>query len=305
MDLAEAFERPASARLRARRSPRRARPSRATPPRSSCSTSSCRTATASSCSRSSARRGTARLRHPHAVDRGRGRAIAFGASEPAPTSTSASRTTRLRRREGARAARARAASKARDERPTVLVIDDSLTFREALRRRARGRGLRRPRRRAAARRGCASPPSRRPRGIVVDGVLPGIDGATVIRRLRLDAALRDARASCSPAPRIMGAELRALDAGADAFVRKDEDIDVVLARLGAALRAERRDRGQGRRRARSGRRGSSPSTTARPTCTQLARSCARRATTSCSRAPARRRSSCSRSSPSTASCSIC
>ena len=34
-----------------------------------------------------------------------------------------------------------------------------------------------------------------------------------------------------------GAEIRALDAGADAFVRKDEDIDVLLARLSAVLRS--------------------------------------------------------------------
>ena len=33
--------------------------------------------------------------------------------------------------------------------------------------------------------------AQRPAAIVVDGVLPGIDGATVIRRMRLDAALRD------------------------------------------------------------------------------------------------------------------
>ena len=37
---------------------------------------------------------------------------------------------------------------------------------------------------------------RRPDAVIVDGVLPGIDGATVIRRLRLDARCAACRACC-------------------------------------------------------------------------------------------------------------
>ena len=69
-------------------------------------------------------------------------------------------------------------------------------------------------------------------------MLPGIDGATVIRTLRLDAALRDVPCVLLTGADDRGAELRALDAGADAFVRKDEEIEVILARLGASLRRE-------------------------------------------------------------------
>jgi signal transduction histidine kinase len=72
--------------------------------------------------------------------------------------------------------------------------------------------------------------------VVVNGSLPDIDGATVIRRLRLDAALRGIPCLLLTASDDARAELRALDAGADAFVRKDADSAVVLAKLSAAMR---------------------------------------------------------------------
>jgi two-component system, NtrC family, sensor kinase len=75
----------------------------------------------------------------------------------------------------------------------------------------------------------------RPTAILVDSVMPGIDGGAVIRRIRLDAALRATPCVLLTASEDMGAELRALDAGADAFVRK-EDLEVVLARVSAVLR---------------------------------------------------------------------
>jgi two-component system NtrC family sensor kinase len=77
----------------------------------------------------------------------------------------------------------------------------------------------------------------RPTAIIVDGVLPGIDGAAVIRRIRFDAALRRVPCLLLTASEDRGAEVRALDAGADAFVRKEEDITVVLAKLNAVLRS--------------------------------------------------------------------
>jgi DNA-binding response OmpR family regulator len=121
-------------------------------------------------------------------------------------------------------------------RPEVLVIDDSPTFREELKEALElssyqvfiadtgEEGLR-----VAA--------DRRPAAIVVDGQLPGIDGATVIRRIRLDAALRRTPCLLLTASDDDGAELRALDAGADAFVRKGDDTAIVLAKLAAMLRS--------------------------------------------------------------------
>ena len=94
-------------------------------------------------------------------------------------------------------------------------------------------------------------------------MLPGIDGATVIRRIRLDAALRGLPCLLLTGSEERDAELRALDAGADAFVRKDEDIEVILARLSAMLRsAGAQSRRRRARQACSARRRSSPSTTA-------------------------------------------
>ncbi len=121
------------------------------------------------------------------------------------------------------------------DRATVLVIDDSVTFREALRGALEAAGYD-VLVASTGEEGLRMAASQRPRGIVVDGVLPGVDGATVIRSLRLDAALRDVPCVLLTGAEDRGAELRALDAGADAFVRKDEDLDVILARLGAALR---------------------------------------------------------------------
>jgi len=132
--------------------------------------------------------------------------------------------------------RRHAAPPSASTRETILLIDASVTFREALKAVLESadydvilagtgeEGLR-----------IAS--DRRPSAVIVDGVLPGIDGAAVIRRIRFDAALRRLPCLLLTASEEGGAEVRALDAGADAFVRKEEDVTVVLARLNAMLRS--------------------------------------------------------------------
>ncbi len=120
-------------------------------------------------------------------------------------------------------------------RPTILVIDDSVTFRGELRRGLEEAGYA-VLEAGYGEEGLRLAADRRPSAIVVDGVLPGIDGATVIRRLRLDTALRRVPCLLLTASEGDGAELKALDAGADAFVRKEEAMEVILARLAAALR---------------------------------------------------------------------
>ena len=118
---------------------------------------------------------------------------------------------------------------------TILVIDDSATFREELRTACESAGYR-VLTGATGEEGLRIAGAQRPDAIVVDGMLPGIDGTTVIRHIRLDAVLRDVPCLLLTASGDKGAELRALDAGADAFVRKEEDLDVILARLAAVLR---------------------------------------------------------------------
>ena len=267
--------------------------------RSSCSTCCSRTATASSFSRRSAQRprpsGTAvscccRRRRRSAIacaDSDRGRRLRRQAVRP-----------RLRRRARPRAGCARRAGRDRSRRDRRSW--SSTTASPFARRCGRARSARLPAssRPGAARRGCASPPSSRPSAIVVDGVMPGIDGATVIRRMRLDAALRaDCRACCSPRPRTTAPSCARSTPAQTPSCARTSDLDVILARLAAMLRSagdyRRADAAQpARAEARSW-----PWTTARPTCNGSPTRCARTATTSCWRAPARRRWRCSRVQP--------
>ncbi|GIE94749.1 response regulator [Paractinoplanes rishiriensis] len=122
-----------------------------------------------------------------------------------------------------------------DNRTTVLVVDDSMTFREQLRELLEPEGyavLTAP----SGEEGLRTAADRRPQAIIVDGVMPGIDGATVIRRVRLDPALRDIPCILMTAADDYATELQMLDAGADAFVRKQQNLAIVPAKLNAVLR---------------------------------------------------------------------
>jgi DNA-binding response OmpR family regulator len=129
-----------------------------------------------------------------------------------------------------------------ESRKMVLVIDDSTTYRERLRGALSEAGYD-VLTAASGEEGLRLAALRRPGAVLVDGVLPGIDGATVVRRIRLDAALRRTPCLLLTASEEAGAELRALDAGADAFVRKDDEMSLVLARLGRVVRSPAPDEG--------------------------------------------------------------
>lgn len=117
----------------------------------------------------------------------------------------------------------------------VLAIDDSVTFRNELKQALEAAGYQ-VREAATGEEGLAMAAADRPDAVVVDGRLPGIDGATVVRRLKSDTALRSTPCLLLTAAEDAGDELRALEAGADAYVRKSEDLDVILVRLAALLR---------------------------------------------------------------------
>src|SRR5665213_2910188 len=91
---------------------------------------------------------------------------------------------------------------------TVLVIDDSPTFLGELRLAFESAGYA-VLSAASGEEGLRVAASQRPHAIVDDGELPGIDGATAIRRVRLDAALRGVPCLMLTGSEDHGAELRA------------------------------------------------------------------------------------------------
>jgi DNA-binding response OmpR family regulator len=117
----------------------------------------------------------------------------------------------------------------------VLVIDDSATFRERFGEMLREQGFD-VLSAETGEEGLRSAAANRPSAIVIDSVLPGIDGPTVLRKLRLDVALRHTPCIMLTGSESFDAELSALDSGADAFVRKEEDLAMILARVTAVLR---------------------------------------------------------------------
>lgn len=119
---------------------------------------------------------------------------------------------------------------------TVLVIDDSPTFREELKSVLESSGYSVVTA-GSGEDGLRAAVDARPAVIVVDGILPGIDGSTVIRRIRADAVLRSTPCILLTGSEERSGELKALDAGADAYVRKEEDTQIILARVTAVLRS--------------------------------------------------------------------
>ncbi len=118
----------------------------------------------------------------------------------------------------------------------ILVVDDSLTYREELRRALTEKGY------AvllaeSGEEGLRLAVAARPGAAIVDGVLPGIDGATVVRRIKSDPALRHMPCLLLTASDEEREQLRSLEAGADLYVHKGEDLAVTLARFSALLRS--------------------------------------------------------------------
>jgi two-component system NtrC family sensor kinase len=78
--------------------------------------------------------------------------------------------------------------------------------------------------------------SARPTAIIIDSVMPDMDGASVIRRLRLDPGLRTTPCLLLTGSADKAAEVHALEAGADGFLRK-HDLGLLVARVRALLRS--------------------------------------------------------------------
>jgi len=117
----------------------------------------------------------------------------------------------------------------------VLLIDDSSTFRGELSE-ALGKIGFATATATGGNEGLRMAATLRPTAIVVDGVMPDMDGASVIRRLRLDPGLRTTPCLLLTGSDAKDAEVHALEAGADGFIRKD-DLGLIVARVRALLRS--------------------------------------------------------------------
>jgi two-component system, NtrC family, sensor kinase len=124
----------------------------------------------------------------------------------------------------------------RSAEPTVLIIDDSATYRQELSAAVSAAGFRAITA-TSGEDGLRMLEVIRPAAVLVDGILPGISGPSVIRRMRLDSVLRSIPCLLLTAAHGVDAELEALDSGADGFVLKDGDVELVLAKLHALLRS--------------------------------------------------------------------
>lgn len=116
------------------------------------------------------------------------------------------------------------------EAPRILVVDDSATWREELGAVLRTAGYRvdlagtgQEGLRAAARGGHAL--------FLVDGVLPDMEGADLVRTMDQDPVLRRVPCLMLTASDASGREVAALQAGVDGYVRKDQGLEVVLSRV--------------------------------------------------------------------------
>ena len=118
----------------------------------------------------------------------------------------------------------------------ILVIDDSLTYRQQLRASLEAAGYL-VQLAATGEEGVRAAFDRPPDAVLVDSMLPGISGAAVVRRLRSESATRRTPCLLLTASEDPTQELEALDAGADSFVRKNEALDIILARLAGILRS--------------------------------------------------------------------
>ena len=121
-------------------------------------------------------------------------------------------------------------------RDLVLVIDGDDAFREAL---GAALGKVELATAGAARgdEGLRLAATARPTAIVVAATMPDMDGPSVVRRLRLEPALRSTPCLVI-ADGAKEAEVRALEAGADGFIQR-HDLELIVARIRALLRTAR------------------------------------------------------------------
>ena len=116
--------------------------------------------------------------------------------------------------------------------PNLLVIDPSEAFRNWLKQLVERNGYRLVEGQSGAQ-GLRLTAEIQPAAIVVDGQMASIDGLTFISRIKSNTVLREIPCVFFTDSDDPDTEIRALEAGADAFMRKREDPAMLLIRLGA------------------------------------------------------------------------
>jgi two-component system, NtrC family, sensor kinase len=119
---------------------------------------------------------------------------------------------------------------------TILIIEDSITFQHYLKDILEEQGYS-VITADSAEEGLKVTVIQRPDAIIIDSMLPGIDGNSFIQKIRSDSAIGHTPCVLLTESEELKGELKALDAGADAYIRKDEDISVILMRLKTLLRS--------------------------------------------------------------------
>lgn len=126
-------------------------------------------------------------------------------------------------------------SEASSQPLTVLVVDDSITVREELQQCLETAGYR-VLLAATGEEGLVVARTTHPVAAIIDLGLPGIDGATVVRRIKSDSGLRRMPCLLLTASDDVRSEVDGLEAGADGYVKKSEPVALIAARLSALLR---------------------------------------------------------------------
>ncbi len=119
----------------------------------------------------------------------------------------------------------------------LLVIDDSPTYREYLRLTLVDAGYR-IEVAANGEEGLQIARQLEPDGIIVDGKMPGLDGYEVIQRVRANPLLPNSRTLLLTGSDSKEDELRALMAGADAFISKSAGLEVIVGRIKVLFRPD-------------------------------------------------------------------
>ncbi len=118
----------------------------------------------------------------------------------------------------------------------ILIVEDDATIRTILQMLLRNAGFTHVHVATRGDEGLEAIRREQPQLVILDLMLPGLDGLTVCRRVREDAALADVRILMLTAKTEDEDVVRGLELGADDYVTKPFSREVLLARIHALLR---------------------------------------------------------------------